>query len=436
MSRLNDFAVMIICHGRAENTPTYTTLRKYGYTGRIIVVCDDEDKDLPNYQSIYPEVQVFSKQEVLKYTDPMDNKHDMRCAVYARNACFDIAEKLGLKYFAEYDDDTISLPYRWEENGILYRSTSANLDAVFELYLSYIEVNEHIKALAFGQPGDYIGGAGSRLHQMKYRRKTMNSWICKTERRFTFNGTMEDDFLTYSLLGSRGDIFLTFDGIMIDQPETQSVAGGMTDMYLGAGTYQKSWYGVLCCPSFVRIGMMGDRHYRIHHDVAHENAYPMIISGDYKKRDAPVEEWRDIDGYEGLYQVSNYGRVKSVERDVQFVKNTGTVFSKHFPERILSQNMSTPGYYTVMLYKDNKENGPKESKRFGVHQLVAEAFLPNPMGLRDVNHKDEDKTNNVVTNLEWMTHRDNKLYDGTKYRKLMSELYGEGNQWYNKKRGE
>lgn len=283
MSRLNDFAVMIICHGRAENVPTYTTLRKYGYTGRIIVVCDDEDKDLPNYQSIYPEVQVFSKQEVLKYTDPMDNKHDMRCAVYARNACFDIAEKLGLKYFAEYDDDYTSHPYRWEENGVMYRSTLANLDAVFEAYLDFLETNNNIYSVAFGQPGDFIGGVGSRLHQMKYRRKCMNSWICKTERRFTFNGTMNDDTNAFTLLGSQGKVFLTFDFMMIDQPETQSVKGGMTEMYLGSGTYQKSFFTVLQCPSFVKIGMMGDTHYRMHHQIDHACAYPMIISGRYKK---------------------------------------------------------------------------------------------------------------------------------------------------------
>lgn len=283
MNKLDDFAVMILCHGRAENVPTYPTLRKYGYSGRIIVVCDDEDTDLPNYQAIYPEVQVFSKQEVLKYTDPMDNKHDMRCAVYARNACFDIAEKEGIKYFVELDDDYVGMPYRYEEDGVMYRSTLANLDKVFEAYIDFLETNENIYSVAFGQPGDFIGGVGSRLHQMKYRRKVMNSWICKTERRFTFNGTMEDDFLTYSLLGSQGKIFITFDFIMIDQPETQQVQGGMTDMYLGAGTYQKSWYGVLCCPSFVKIGMMGDRHYRIHHQVEHECAYPMIISSKYKK---------------------------------------------------------------------------------------------------------------------------------------------------------
>lgn len=283
MSRLNDFAVMILCHGRAENVPTYPTLRKYGYSGRIIIVCDDEDKDLPNYQAIYPEVEVFSKREVLKYTDPMDNKGDMRCALYARNACFDIAEKLGLTYFAEFDDDYVGIPYRWEENGVMYRSTLANLDAVFDAYLDFLETNENIYSVAFGQPGDFIGGVGSRLHTQRYRRKCMNSWICKTERRLTFAGTMNDDFLTYSKYGCIGKVFITFDFIMIDQPETQQVQGGMTEMYLGAGTYQKSWYGVLCCPSFVKIGMMGDRHYRIHHQVDHECAYPMIISGRYKK---------------------------------------------------------------------------------------------------------------------------------------------------------
>ena len=283
MRRTDSFAVMILCHGRAENTPTYVTLRKYGYTGRIIVVCDDEDDDLPNYQKIYPEVKVFSKDKVLEYMDPMDNTGNRACAVYARNACFDIAEEEGLEYFAEYDDDYIGHPYRWEEEGTMYRSTLANLDEVFEAYLGFLETNGNIYSVAFGQPGDFIGGCGSRLHQMRYRRKCMNSWICKTDRRFTFNGTMNDDQLTYSVYGMRGKIFLTFDFMMIDQPETQQVEGGMTEMYLGAGTYQKTWYSIMCCPSFIKAGMMGDKHYRIHHQVDHSSAYPMIISSRYKK---------------------------------------------------------------------------------------------------------------------------------------------------------
>lgn len=283
MSRLDEFAVMILCHGRAENVPSYSTLRNYGYSGRIIIVCDDEDKDLPNYQAIYPEVAVFSKDEILKRMDTMDNTGNRKCAVYARNACFDIAKEKGLTYFCQLDDDTITLPMRYVEKDTLYRTTSANLDAVIEAHLEFLDTNPNINAVAFGQAGDYIGGVGSRLVQAKYRRKCMNSWFCRTDRPMQFNGTMNDDFLQYSLEGSRGKLYFTFPFMMVDQPETQQVKGGMTEMYLGAGTYQKSFYGVLACPSFVKIGIMGDRHYRIHHQTLHEYAYPMIISGRYKK---------------------------------------------------------------------------------------------------------------------------------------------------------
>lgn len=283
---MSKFAAFILCHGRPDNTPTYQTLRDYGYTGDIYIICDDEDKTLPEYQRMYGTewVKIFSKTEILKKFDTMDNTGDRRCAVYARNACFDIAESLGLDYFCELDDDYVTIPYRWEENGKLYRSRSADLDSVFDAYIEFMETSDEIYSVAFGQPGDFIGGIGSQLHKRRYRRKTMNSWICKTSRRFVFNGTMNDDVNTYLLNGSRGKIFLTFDFIMIDQPETQQIKGGMTDIYLGNGTYMKSFYTILCCPSFCHLDMMGDKYYRIHHGIDWENAVPKIISDDFKKR--------------------------------------------------------------------------------------------------------------------------------------------------------
>ena len=282
---LNDFAAFILCHGRPENVPTYETLLKYGYTGKIYIICDDEDKELDNYKLVYGEenVQVFSKDEALKLFDTMDNTGDKRCAVYARNACYVIAKNLGLKYFCQLDDDYISLPYRYAEGDILYRSHKANLDDVFEAHIEFMETNPNIYSVAFAQAGDLIGGTGSRLVQTKYRRKCMNSWICKTDRVIQFNGTMNDDTNSFTLGGFRGQLFFTFPFVMVDQPETQQVEGGMTDMYLGSGTYQKSFYTVLQCPSFVKVGMMGDRHYRMHHQIDHTCAYPMIISDRYKK---------------------------------------------------------------------------------------------------------------------------------------------------------
>ena len=102
-----------------------------------------------------------------------------------------------------------------------------------------------------------------------------------------------------------------------------------------------------------------------------------------------MEEWRDIEGYEGLYQVSNYGRVKSL---------------KHLDELVLKPSKKRNGYLGVVLC----ENGNTHS--FGVHRLVAEVFIPNPQNLPQVNHKDEDKTNNRVENLEWCSSKYNVNY--------------------------
>ena len=260
----NKFACFVLCHGRPHNTPTIKTLRKYGYTGNIYIICDDQDSTIIGYKNYFPDckVEIFSKSEIAKTFDLMDNQTNDKCAVFARNACFDIAERCGLDYFCELDDDYTSMPYRYVIGGVCYRSKCSNLDAVFDAYIEFMESNSEIYSVAFGQPGDFIGGSGSYLVKHKYIQKTMNSWICKTNRRFIFNGRMNDDVNTYCIYGSRGKLFYTFNFIMIDQPETQQVKGGMTAMYSGNGTYMKSFYTVMECPSFVKIGMMGDRYYR------------------------------------------------------------------------------------------------------------------------------------------------------------------------------
>ena len=103
-----------------------------------------------------------------------------------------------------------------------------------------------------------------------------------------------------------------------------------------------------------------------------------------------MEEWRNIEKYEGSYQVSNEGRVKSIERKVPFRNSFRTI-----KERILKLIDDEDEYKVVNLYKE----GSKKMKK--VHRLVADAFIPNPDKLPQVNHKDENHSNNNVDNLEW-----------------------------------
>lgn len=126
------------------------------------------------------------------------------------------------------------------------------------------------------------------------------------------------------------------------------------------------------------------------------------------------EIWKDIPQYEGMYQVSNLGRVKSLERYKDNHSKQQLV-----PERILAQSLKDNGYQTVSLWKNNK------GKNEYVHRLVAMAFLPNPNGLPQVNHKDENKANNTWTNLEWCDSSYNNNY-GTKRSRQGETLLNNG----------
>ena len=125
---------------------------------------------------------------------------------------------------------------------------------------------------------------------------------------------------------------------------------------------------------------------------------------------------KPVPGYEGYYEVDNLGRVFSVDRIIR-VNDNGRIYDKPVHGAILKQTNHSRGYKTVALTKYGK------TKQEYVHRIVASAFIPNPDNLPAVNHKDEDKTNNFVDNLEWCTVSYNNTY-GEKTKKQAEKIRG------------
>jgi hypothetical protein len=282
-----NYAVFILSHGRADNVITYRTLKSSGYTGRIYIICDDEDKTLDKYKQNFGEqVIVFRKSDYEGKFDKMDNFKGNKVITYARNACYDIAKSLGLDYFFEYEDDYTQFSYRKVEGDILRGIKVNNLDTVLS---SMIKCLNQTKActIAFAQAGDFIGGAGSFFNNT-LKRKAMNTFVFKVNKNpsddLIFTGRMNDDVNSYLSQGKIGRLFFQITDVAMVQILTQSNSGGNTEAYKAFGTYVKSFYSVMIEPSCCKIGLMGRVNKRLHHSIKWINAVPKILRQDHKKQ--------------------------------------------------------------------------------------------------------------------------------------------------------
>jgi hypothetical protein len=272
----NEFCVFILTHGRPDNIKTLSTLKKCGYTGKIYFIVDNEDSTMDTYIQKYGDsVKVFDKKAMADEVDEGNNFDNRKVIIHARNYCFKIAKELGIKYFIQLDDDYYYFGYRYDTGARIIK----NLDRVFEIMLDYYKQAD-ITSIAFSQGGDHIGGFSGIM----LKRKCMNSFICSTDREFQFVGSINEDVNTYTILGSRGKLFFTFTNIQLDQKDTQSQDGGMTNAYSLTGTYVKSFHSVMMHPSSVKISMMNASNPRLHHSIKWINTTPMIIDDKYKKQ--------------------------------------------------------------------------------------------------------------------------------------------------------
>lgn len=283
--KTKNFAVFILSHGRANNVITIKTLREIGYTGDIYIIIDNEDDQRHNYEKItdVKKVIIFDKEKEMERTDTADNFKDHRLVVYARNKCHDIAKELGLTYFLELDDDYTAFDIRYDDNGTLKRKKITNADKLFDDFIKFLDVSGAL-TVAFAQGGDYIGGVCSKVWNDRLARKAMNCFFCRTDRPFKFSGSTNEDANAYITYGNKGYLMFTVADICMDQLQTQSNAGGLTDIYLDNGTYVKSFYSVIHQPQCAKISTMGNKFRRIHHKINWGRCTPKILNEKWKKK--------------------------------------------------------------------------------------------------------------------------------------------------------
>lgn len=279
----NNFCVFILTHGRPNNVLTIKTLEKCGYKGMLYLVVDDEDKTIDEYKKNFGEeyVKVFNKKSMAEKVDEANNFDERRTITHARNACFQIAKEIGVEYFLQLDDDYYEFDYKFI--GVKGMKMPKDINYTFDMVIEFYKSTNAL-SVAFAQTGDFIGGIDNGKGVYRFsKRKCMNSFFCSTRREFQFIGSMNEDVNTYTTLSNRGELFLTIPVLAINQKDSQSQKGGITDMYLRFGTYCKAFTTTMMHPSGVKVSMMRADNPRLHHSINWNSTTPMIISEKHKK---------------------------------------------------------------------------------------------------------------------------------------------------------
>lgn len=279
------FAVFILTHKRPTNQITIKSLRESGYTGKIYLVCDKDDPALKKYKKLYgDDVLVFDKKKYLGKFDLMTNVVRYDAVVYARNAVYDLAKSIGLKYVCVMDDDYSVFYTNIDKTGFYQRKRITDMNRVMRVHLEFLH-STGIATVAFSQGGDFVGGWNSNIAKTGFRprRKAMNVFFFNVDRPVQFNGIINEDSTMGVQEAIKGNVILTNCLVQLEQTTTQQAEGGLTDIYKASGTYQKSFYTLMASPSSTKV-MYQPAVGRIHHHITGNLAYPKIVSPDLKKK--------------------------------------------------------------------------------------------------------------------------------------------------------
>ena len=275
----DDFAVMICSHGRSETMTTYDMLRKQGYTGKIIVVIDDEDDQKELYESRYECVEVFSKDDYIGTFDEVVTGNRNSVA-FARNACFDIAKRHGLEYFCEIDDDMKVFQHRYIKDDLAKGYVIRNLDSVFDGMCDILN-DDSIYSLSFSKGSEFIGGKGGRAFKRGFVQTCHCLFCMKTDKRVKFSSTLYEDLNTSLSYNHVGKLFLGIGLIQFISEEVGNQKGGAQVLYEKYSSFARAFSVLIARPDTIKIEFNKKVGYRVR--IHWDCVSPMIISDRWKK---------------------------------------------------------------------------------------------------------------------------------------------------------
>ena len=278
----SDFGVIIISHGR-PHCSTYEKLRGMGYTGKIYVVADDEDKTIDEYREVYgDDLHVFHKVDDFDTADNFDGPKTV--GVYARNECIKVAREKGLKFYAEMDDDLKSLVGRYEKDGILASYKIKDIDAVFEAICHYME-EAPVDCVGFSNAGDFIGGK-ENVEKKAIDHRIYNVFILRTDYPIKWHSRHADDTIT-TVEGLRNgrqymklrNIQAAFD--VWSGKNGSKKGGGSISTYDALGSYRLWIYGIIHYPDCIRLKMTSNHEFD--YGIREVNLCPKLVSSRLQK---------------------------------------------------------------------------------------------------------------------------------------------------------
>lgn len=283
MAMMNEerFCVFVLCHNRPKLNVSLRLWGKCLKNTPFYVVVSDDDPQLETYKTLYQEkTLIFNKKEIMEREniDLMFNNPRYDTPIFARYRCFWLARELGYENFVVLDDDCKEICF-YEPSGKRFRVTPSKDDKglVYKAVCATFKLlnKTNLACVAWSQLGDTFPNK-SKLH---FRRKAMNTWFCKTGRTLDFKGFMNEDTVMYANRATKPPI-LQIPFIAINQATTQTLKGGMTNIYKHYGTYAKSMLAVIERPDCVKLTLLKDRksgNARIHHKIDWNLCVPKIV---------------------------------------------------------------------------------------------------------------------------------------------------------------